>query len=211
MKSLRKGAARAKVKPAATAPDTRERVLQVARAMIAKRGHAAISLVDVANEAGLSRQSLYLLFGSRAGLLLAMVDHIDESSAGPDRLAALRQSLPPADAFEPYVRAWFEYLPVVLPVARALSAAATTGDEDARRAWESRMRRLRGGYTQMAKGLKAAGVLREGWTPEAAADWIYTLTHVDTWQHLVGESGWKPQAAIDRIVAVLSDTLIKRR
>jgi AcrR family transcriptional regulator len=192
----------------APAPGTRERVLQVARQMIASRGNAAISLVELAAEAGLSRQTLYLLFGSRAGLLLAMVDHMDESSAAPATLAGLRQNLPATEAFEPYVRGWFEYLPVVLPVARALSAAATSGDADARSAWDSRMRLLRGGFLQLTRGLRAADRLREGWTPEAAADWMFTLTHVDTWQHLVVDGGWKPAVAIDRIVANLRDTLV---
>jgi AcrR family transcriptional regulator len=195
--------------PPTEAPGTRERVLQLTRAMIAKRGHAAISLVDVAAEAGLSRQALYLLFGSRSGLLLALVDHLDEASEVPRRLAALRQDLPAADAFEPYLRAWFDYLPVVLPVARALLAAAATGDADARRAWDSRMQKLRGGFLHITKGLKASGLLRDGWTAEAAADWIYAHTHVDVWQHLVVESGWRPQTAATRLVAGLRETLLK--
>lgn len=184
-------------------------MLQVARAMIGRRGNAAISLVDVAAEAGLSRQALYLLFGSRSGLLLAVVDDLDDTSQLPSRLAALRQGLPAAESFEPYLRTWFEYIPVVLPVARALLAAAATGDADAHRAWDSRMQKLRGGYLQLAKGLKSAGLLREGWTAEAAADWIFAQTHVDVWQHLVVESGWKPQTAVARIVGGLRDTLLK--
>lgn len=205
-----KPAPRRKTAAAAT-PEagTRDRVLQVARAMIATRGNAAISLVDVAAEAGLSRQALYLLFGSRSGLLLAVVDQLDDSSAVPSRLAALRQGLPAAESFEPYLRTWFEYIPVVLPVARALLAAAATGDADAHRAWDSRMQKLRGGFLQLAKGLKAAGALRSGWTPEAAADWIFVHTHVDVWQHLVVESGWKPQTAVARILGSLRDTLLE--
>jgi AcrR family transcriptional regulator len=193
----------------AAAPGTRERVLQLTRALIARRGNAAISLVEVAAEAGLSRQALYLLFGSRSGLLLALVDHLDDASDVPRRLAALRQDLPAADAFEPYLRAWFDYLPVVLPIARALLAAAATGDADARRAWDSRMQKLRGGFLQITKGLRASGLLREGWSAEAAADWIYVQTHVDQWQHLVVESSWKPQTAATRILAALRETLLR--
>ena len=75
----------------------------------------------------MSRQALYLLFGNRAGLLMALVDHLDATSGAPARFASLRQQQ--TQDFEPYVRAWLGYLPVVLPVARALSAAATSGDE----------------------------------------------------------------------------------
>ncbi|HEU5294495.1 MAG TPA: helix-turn-helix domain-containing protein, partial [Burkholderiaceae bacterium] len=89
------------VAPDAPEPGTRERVLRLTQAMIARRGNAAVSLVEVAAEAGLSRQTLYLLFGSRSGLLMALVDQIDGASEVPRRLAALRQDLPAADAFEP--------------------------------------------------------------------------------------------------------------
>jgi hypothetical protein len=138
-----------------------------------------------------------------------VVDDLDDTSQVPSRLAALRQGLPAAESFEPYLRTWFEYIPAVLPVARALLAAAATGDADAHRAWDSRMQKLRGGYLQLAKGLKASGLLREGWTAEAAADWIFAQTHVDAWQHLVVESGWKPQTAVARIVGGLRETLLK--
>jgi AcrR family transcriptional regulator len=189
--------------------DTRERILQVAREMIAKRGNAAISLVDVAQQAGVSRQTLYLLFGSRAGLLLALVDQIDRGSGVPRQLAHLRESLPARQALTPYVRAWLDYLPIVFPVARALSAAATTGDADAHAAWESRMKLLRAGLVQITQGLHATGDLRDGWTPATAAEWIFSLTHVDMWQHLVVESKWKPAAMMERIMATLHATLLR--
>lgn len=205
MPSTRRPAPAAAEAPAA---DTRGRILQTAWAMIAARGNAAISLVEVAREAGVSRQTLYLLFGSRAGLLMAMVDHMDERSAAAPRLAGARQALSPRDAFEPYVRAWFDYLPQVFPVARALAAAATMGDGEAQAAWESRMKLLRGGFLQVTRALHDAGALRAGWTPAAAADWLFNLTHVDTWQHLVVEGRWKPRDAIDRVVATLRETLL---
>src|SRR5262245_15147257 len=141
---------------------TRERVLQAALALIRQRGNANFSLVELAAETALSRQTLYLLFGTRAGLLMALVDDIDARSGGPARLAALREQ--GERDFEPYVRAWLDYLPVVLPVARALASAAATGDEDARAAWQSRLAKLRHGFTQMARALQADGRLRAGWT-----------------------------------------------
>ena len=195
--------------PAAPEPGTRERVLQVTRALIAKRGNAAISLVDVAAEAGLSRQALYLMFGSRSGLLLAVVDDLDDTSQVPARLAALRQGMPATDSFEPYLRTWFEYIPVVLPVARALAG---------RRGHRRRRREPRMGqpHAEAARRLPAAGQgaqvrgpAARGLDPEAAADWIFVQTHVDVWQHLVVESGWKPQTAVARIVGGLRETLLK--
>jgi AcrR family transcriptional regulator len=182
-------------------------VLQAAQALIRQRGNANFSLVELAAETGLSRQTLYLLFGTRAGLLTALVDDLDASSSGPARLAALREQ--GGCDFEAYVRAWFDYLPVVLPVARALSAAGATGDEDARAAWQSRLAKLRRGFTQMARALRAEGRLRPGWTVAQAADWTLALTHVDLWQHLVVEAGWKPADHVERVVDTLRKTVMK--
>jgi AcrR family transcriptional regulator len=199
---------RARAAVAEPAPQgTRERVLQAAQALIGQRGNANFSLVELAAETGLSRQTLYLLFGTRAGLLMALVDDIDARSNGPARLAALREQ--GERDFEPYVRAWFDYLPVVLPVARALSAAAVTGDADARAAWQSRLAKLRHGFTQMARALQADGRLRAGWTVPQAAEWMLALTHIDLWQHLVVEAGWKPADHAERVVDTLRKTLVK--
>lgn len=190
--------------------DTRGRILELAWSLIAAQGHAGLSLVDLAREAGVSRQTLYLLFGSRAGLLLAMVDHRDARSSAIPKLIRTRETLPPRQAFEPYLRAWFEYLPEVFPVARVLAGSADIGDADAQAAWQSRMQRLRGGYLMMTRALQEAGALRAPWTPAAAADWMYSLTHVDTWHHLVVEAQWPPQQAIDHLVATLCGTLLAR-
>lgn len=194
---------------AAPAQPTRERVLELALELVRQRGDAELSLVDLAAVAGLSRQMLYVLFGSRAGLLMAMVDHLDARSGAGERLASVRSAMPPEQAFEPYLRAWFDYLPEVLPVARALSAAAARGDADAMAAWGSRLDKLRAGFTLMTRAFHAAGLLKPGWTPETAADWILALTHVDLWQHLVVEAGWKPAAHVDRIVGTLHETLLE--
>ncbi len=188
--------------------DTRDRVLDAALALIAERGNAAITLVDVAARAGLSRQTLYLLFGNRAGLLLGAVDRIDARSAAPRQMATIRESLAPRDAFEPYLRAWLAYLQQIYPIAKALSAAAAMGDEEARLAWESRMGKLRGGFLHLTRGLRREGALHEGWTPAAAADWLYAVSHVDQWHHLVVESGWPPGQAVERIVRALREDLI---
>jgi AcrR family transcriptional regulator len=193
---------------AAPPPDTRNRILQLAWERIAAHGNAAVSLVDLAREAGVSRQTLYLLFGSRAGLLLAMVDYHDTQSPVLPRMTRARETMTMPEAFEPYLRAWFEYLPQVFPVARVLASAIDAGDLDAHAAWDSRMKKLRAGFLQMTHALHGAGALRAGWTPTAAADWMYSLTHVDAWHHLVVEAHWKPKEAIDRIIATLRETLL---
>ena len=59
-------------------PATRRRILQAAWELLEQRG-AGVRLVDVADRAGVSRQAVYLHFGDRSGLLVALVDFIDVS------------------------------------------------------------------------------------------------------------------------------------
>jgi len=187
--------------------DARTRILETAWRLIGERQDASVTLVEIAKESDTSRQTLYVNFGSRAGLLTAMVAHQDEISGGPAGLKRARSEVSPEQALETYTRAWFKYVPDIFPVATALAAAALT-DADARAAWENRMQLVRNGLLEITKGLKKHGQLRTGWTPETAADWCFNLIHVDTWQHLVVERGWKPADLVRHVVASLRATLL---
>ncbi len=184
----------------------RARVLETAWEMIAEQGDTSITLVEVAKRAGVSRQTVYVNFGSRAGLLLAMVAHKDKTSPELVRLKTKRPDATPEQMLVGVVRAWFAYIPVVFKVARALSAAGET-DLDARAAIDSRWQVLRAGFLVTTNALRQAGKLAPQWTPETAADWFYHLAHIDTWQHLVIERGWSPEKVVEQTIESLLGTL----
>jgi AcrR family transcriptional regulator len=189
-------------------PDVRTRILDTAWRLIGEQRDASVSLLDIAREAGVSRQTLYVNFGSRAGLLLAMVEHRDAASPELARMKRYRADMPVEEVLDATVRAWFKYVPVVYKVAHALQAAGAT-DPDARQAWESRMALLHTGLLSMMQRLKAQGRLAPGWTPATAADWCHHLVHIDTWHHLVVERQWRPAEVVQRTLAVLHATLLR--
>ncbi len=63
---------------------TRARLLRVAGEMFAEEGYAAVSVRDLAERAGLTSGAIYGNFGSKAGLLLALIDAgiLDELISG---------------------------------------------------------------------------------------------------------------------------------
>lgn len=187
--------------------DVRTRILETAWRLIAEQDDASVSLLEVAREAGVSRQTLYVNFGSRAGLLLAMVEHRDSTAPELASVKRSRIELPVEEMLDATIRAWFKYVPVVYKVAHALQAAAAT-DADARAAWDSRMAALREGLLAMMQRLKKEGRLADGWTPAAAADWCHHLVHIDTWHHLVVERNWRPNDVVQRTLTALHATLI---
>ena len=101
---------------------------------IGERLDAGVSLLEIAQEAGVSRQTVCVNFGSRSGLLLAMVEHRDASSPELAQLKRTHRDRLPDEALEPFIRAWFKYVPIVFTVSRALSCAAAT-DQAAHAAW----------------------------------------------------------------------------
>jgi AcrR family transcriptional regulator len=168
--------------------ETRRRVLDAAWARVLEHGARGVTVKDIAAAAGVSRQLVYFHYGSRAGLLLAMARHIDESSGF---VAAARH----AEDLEALLRAWCAYLPEMLPVARALEAALITGDEGGT-AWRQRMGELR----EAVRRVVARTELRPGWTVDTAADWVWARIQPSTYAHLVQERGWAHGEYTERTV-----------
>lgn len=194
--------------PGRTASGTREQILEHAWAQARARGIDSVTLADVARAAGVSRQAVYLHFRSRAGLLVAMARHHDRTSGFAEQVARIGSSPDPAADLAELIRAWCAYLPDILPVARALSAASTD-DQDAAAAWQDRMRALRSEFERVLTPLAAADRLARDWTVTEAAAWVWASVHPDQWHHLVAECGWDPAAFTSRCVTAAAATVIR--
>jgi AcrR family transcriptional regulator len=191
---------------AGKADDTRDHILVAAWELVRSRGAAAVTMKDVAAGAGVSRQLVYMHFGDRAGLLVAMARSHDETSGFIERVAATR-TLPPAEGLEALLHAWFAYVPEILPVAGALQAAAATGD-DAALAWRDRMEDLRNAFRVALARVSRDERLRPGWSVDAAADWVWMRSHLSSWQQLVEERGWSRRRYVDRAVRSILEELL---
>jgi AcrR family transcriptional regulator len=206
---IRCGLTRVKMRGMAVdAQDTRTRILAAAWELVLTHGATAVRMRDVAAAAGVSRQLVYIHFGDRAGLLVAMARDHDERSGFVERVGATRD-LPPAEGLEALIREWFEYLPEILPVAAGLQAASAAGDEAAA-AWSDRMGDLREAFRIAVARLRRNGLLARGWTVDAAADWVWMRSHLSGWQQLVGERGWTPKRYVERTVRSILDEVVVR-
>ena len=183
------------MKPQPLTSQTREAVLAAAWRLIVERSRVDVSLADIAAAAGVTRQSIYLGFGNRAGLLVAMARHADAQSAHARRMRAI--ALGAADrpeALLAFVRAWLQHLPEIYPVGMLLSAAAVTDPEAAEVFHDRMIGGLHTPYRTLLERLALAGHLARGLSAARAADLCWSLTHIDAWRHLVVERGWSPAA-----------------
>lgn len=180
---------------------TQADILDVAWRVIAKHG-ARVSMSDIADAVGLTRQAIYVHFKSRGGLLVALVRRADERA---DIHAQFRDALATPDArarLDAFLRVWFAFVPTIHPVASSL-VRARRDDADAARAWADRMHALHHGFVRLTKTLRRDGVLATRWTPAAAADYLWAGSSVQAWELLAVDRGW----GAARTARVLRQTL----
>ncbi|NRQ33556.1 TetR/AcrR family transcriptional regulator [Nonomuraea sp. NN258] len=185
---------------------TRSRILETARRLIVERG-PRVSMADVARATGISRQALYLHFGSRASLLVAVVRDMDEQDGIRARCEKALTGEEPVEAFRAFLRVWLRYAATIHPVASVL-LASRRDDPDAAAAWTDRMDELHEGFLAAARHLSAAGRLRPGLDPDVAADLAWAMTSVSVWEQLTSDRGRRADDVekhlVDAVTAALT-------
>lgn len=167
---------------------TRLAILQAAWDRLAKPNDPA-RLEDIAADAGVTRQTVYLHFGSRGGLLTALVAHMDELHDLGAQVAEIQAIADPVEALERILGFAASFEPKIHGVAMALTRLAPS-DPDAAAALEDRMRLRRAGYAEMLRRIDEAGRLSPAWTARQVADILWEATAPSSFEHLVVERGW---------------------
>jgi AcrR family transcriptional regulator len=181
---------------------TRRRILEAARELLESEAGPDIGLEQVAKQAGVSRQAIYLHFGSRGALLLALAEYVDESEGLSDLSGRVRAADSALEALD--LLAWLnaEYEPRIRAVAHAHDVARR-GDPELEAAWQGRMRARRALYAHVVKRLDDEGKLAEGLTTKEAVDLVWALLGSRVHEDLVVERGWSRRRYEDRLRALL--------
>lgn len=187
----------------------RSRILSEAWAMIEAGRVDDLTMAAVAAAAGVSRQTVYVQFGTRAGLLVQMVRQRDEANPRGQQVAAAIASPDPVDALVALTRALAGWWQDIHPIAQVLYAASLT-DEAARAAWEDRMAHLHRFTEQVVRRLAEADVLAHGWEPTLASDWLAAQLNPLGWVLLVQDAGWAQSAYEQHMAMIVQDVLVGR-
>ena len=187
---------------------TRQRILIATVEMLEQHGGRGVRMGDIARAAGISRQAVYLHFSSRADLLVAATQYLDEVLEIDRRLAPSRAATSGVERLALYIDCWGNYIPEIYGVAKALLLAQDT-DEAAAAAWKDRMLAMRDGCRAAIDALHSDGMLAQGWTRKNAADVLWTMLLVPTWENLTGECGWSTQQYIRWMKAVAKRTFVE--
>lgn len=188
---------------------TRARILQAARDLLEERGYHGVGLASVAAAAGVSRQSIYLHFGSKRELLLALVAEVDEREGLPRLAEAVDQAPSARAALHSFVDLVAELTPRVYRTAAVLEAERRSSPE-ADAAWVDRMSRRRLRCAAIVSRLAAEGRLASGWSQSDAADLLWAMTGLRVWEDLVVHRGWSSTDFRRHVGEVLERALVTR-
>tara|TARA_R110002126_G_scaffold15241_5_gene62798 strand:+ start:2606 stop:3205 length:600 start_codon:yes stop_codon:yes gene_type:complete len=188
-------------------PETRTRILDAALALLGSGRGSAARMADIARQAGISRQAVYLHFSTRAELLIAATLYLDEVKGIDDRLAASRAAETGAERLDAFIDAWGNYIPEIYGIARALLAMKDT-DEAAAAAWDGRMQAVREGCAACIDMLAIDGVLSPDLPPQRATDLLWTMLSVRNWEQLTVDCRWPQRTYIETTKRLARDTFV---
>jgi AcrR family transcriptional regulator len=167
-----------------------------------------VSLDEVAKLARVARSTVYLVFGSRAGLFDALATelwersglrHLTEAAADPDAREHLRGGL----------RAGVEIFAAIRDVAASLFSMSALDPDSVGGAMARLEQRRWGGMQYLAKRLSEQGILRPDVTVEDAADILWVLASFASFDALYTGRGLPADDVTRILVATAERTLCR--
>lgn len=162
--------------------EARERTIEAAAAMLADSSTPALRMEDVAAYAGITRQTLYNLFGSKAALIEAVLDHIARAGGMESVRGAMMQG-DPEKRLAAMVEVFSGFWTASRNITRHIRAMAAT-DAELHTAIHERDERRRMACQHVVRGFAQAahgGVI-------ARADVLWALTSFEFFDLLAGEA-----------------------
>lgn len=187
--------------------ETRTRILEAAWKLLSSADEAPTRMADIAKEAGVSRQAVYLHFPSRGELLIETTRYIDEVEDVAGQIAAVMGNETGRERLSAFVQAWGNYIPVVHGGAKRLLAIKDS-DPDAAAAWRDRMDGLLGVCKTIVETLSAEGQLAEGLTKKEAATVMWATLGIQQWELLTVERKLSQKRYLELTHRTLLRTLI---
>jgi len=186
-------------------PDTRRRVLQAAWELL-EQGGSGVRLVDVADRAGVSRQAVYLHFGDRSGLLVALMDFIDVSLGAVQIRAHVHGAATGVESLQRFIETMSWYTAKIDRVAQ-VTEAGKDQDEALAAAWRDRMGRRQLHLRSIVERIAAEGRLAEGWSVDAAVELLYVVTMPGPWREFTRELGWTAEEYTQHLTRLVRSSL----
>jgi AcrR family transcriptional regulator len=192
-------------KRAQASEETRRRIVAAACRLLEQAGYHQISLDDLARAAEVSRQTIYVQFGSKSGVLQAVAEYIEHASL-ENLVPELLASLTPLAAFRHACERVVAFFEKNAPILRNLQAQ-TIYDPEFAAIWRSKQDEIWRNTRRAIEWLAAQEGHLSGWSIDEATDWLWVLGSFEVYDKLVTERGWSAEQYIRRIMDTLEQIL----
>jgi AcrR family transcriptional regulator len=192
----------------------RRDVVVAAQELFDADGYQATTISAVARRAGVSPESIYKGFGTKAALAKAVFDFV---IAGDDEPVPIAER-PEARAVqeEPDVRRKIRRYVDGLVERQQRSARVQIlirdgrhGDETLRETWQTLLDERLTGMTMFGRHLLETGDLRPGITLDEVADVLWTYISVELYELLVLLRGWTPERYGDHVATAITTAICR--
>lgn len=173
------------------AEQTRGEILMAARRLFAERGYAATSINDIAAEANVAVQTIYARLGSKRGMLIGLIDLIDEEAGVEQLVEQVLSATTAPETLRAEVHLTRVFQERCGDIIGALFSAAGAEPELAESVAEGQRRHREGARLTIEKIVQLDGL--QGQVQPDHAEALLTLsTTYEAWRELVHsyELGW---------------------
>lgn len=175
---------------ATRAAETRSRIQSAAMKLLKETGFEETTVQAIATEAEVSAQTVYSVFGSKAAIIVSMLDRLEEQAGHGELVPALMSAQGPREQlgiFTAWVVRFFENAADVFSI--VLQSLERPEFKNIHKTGDGR--RL-GGCETLAGEWYRAGALRDGIDAESAAAQLWLMTSLETYLHSTTTLGWSP-------------------
>jgi AcrR family transcriptional regulator len=170
----------------------RTKILSAARAQLESKGFVDFSLESIARSSGVTRQTIYNLFGSRSGLLEALFDQLG-ISGGMERMRSVMQQTNPESALAAFVDVFCGFWSKDRLLIRRVHGIAAI-DPEFGAAVEARNRRRQAAAARIVSLLDGANAARTAEKPSDRAITLWALTSFEFFDALTEATGSQEEA-----------------
>lgn len=200
----------------AQAEATQRVILEAAQRLFDRQGYAATSVAAIAEEAGVALKTVYVAFGTKAGVLRALWNLLLRGDEEPVPVAErpwfreIAAEPDPERQVRLLARSSREIKARGVGTLMGLIRGAAPSDPDIAALWDRIQREFHATQGLFVAMLEKKRGLRKGLTPAKATDVLWALNHPDVYQLLVVERGWTLDAYEQWLGDALGRELLRR-
>jgi AcrR family transcriptional regulator len=184
---------------------TREAILTAARHLFSEQGYASTAVRPIAEEAGVALQTLYSTFGSKQGILIALVDTIRVQTDAPALWKKISESDDPLEMLRIAAHLRRQILERCGDIVVTFREGAA-GDASVAASYEEGQARSRQGIAGLCGRLGELGVELD---QKRAIDAVAAIFSAEIYEELTGHrSNWSPDEYEDWLFERLRELLL---